>query len=95
MCNVTPSGSELVGWIIDQVARTLNAMHNGLVPGYTATLGSNNLIVQNIMMNDDRNDTEYWCAIVTVVEGEGNAPSRTEVIWSSSEPTVLYVAGEY
>ena len=95
MCTVTPSGSELVGWIINQIAHTLNAIQNGIAPGYTATLGSNNLIVQNITMNDERNDTEYQCAIVTIVEGEGNTPPRTEAIQNSSEPTILYVAGEY
>ena len=95
MCTVTPSGSELVGWTINQIAHTLNAIQNGIASGYTANLGSNNLIVQNIMMNDERNDTEYRCAIVTIVEREGNTPVRTEAIQSSSEPTILYVAGEY
>ena len=94
MCNITPSGRELIGWIINQEAHALNSIQNGIEPGYTANLGINNLIVQNIMMNDDRNDTEYQCAIVTVAEKEGNVPASTEAI-RRSEPTILYVAGEY
>ena len=94
LCNITPSESELIGWIINQEAHALNSIQNGIEPGYTANLGSNNLIVQNIMMNDDRNDTEYQCAIVIVGEKEGDTPAKTEVI-RRSEPTILYVAGEY
>ena len=88
LCNVTPSGSGLVAWIIDHgIPRGVNSIRGGIAPGYTANLGSNNLIVQNIMMNDDRNDTEYQCVIVI----ENN--TVTEVI-QRSNTTILYVAGE-
>ena len=88
-CDVTPSGSELVAWLINHIGPYGgNAIYNGLVSGYTTTnLLSNNLIVENIMMNDSRNDTEYHCVIVTLVEGV------TEITQMGNS-TILYVAGE-
>ena len=65
----------------------VNAIHNGIVTGYTTKLFSNNLIVENITMNDIRNDTEYQCVIVTVVGGV------TEIT-QTGNTTILYVAGE-
>ena len=42
-------------------------------------------------MNDDRNDTEYQCGTVSSVVSQ---PSVADII-DESDPTILYVAGEY
>ena len=62
----------------------MNALFNGIEAGYN--ISGNNLIVENIMMNDDRNNTEYRCVIIT---------QGTTTILRQSDPTILYVAGEY
>ena len=67
----------------------LDSIRNGIVTGYTANLGSNNLIIDNIMMNDDRNDTDYQCVIVM----PGATPNTLLPI-KSGNVTTLYVAGE-
>ena len=90
LCDVTPSGNGSVAWIMDRMGPYgLNSIQNGIAPGYTTTLGSNNLIVQNIMMNDDRNDTEYQCVIGTQDE-DTMLLQPTEM----GNITILYVAGE-
>ena len=66
----------------------INAIRGGVLAEYTATLDSNNLIVQNIMMNDDRNGTDYRCVIVQ------GTPSIANIM-KESAPTILYVAGKY
>ena len=43
------------------------------------------------MMNDDRNGTKYSC--VTVPSTVSN-PTVADT-WDESDPTILYVAGEY
>ena len=60
----------------------VNALLNGLVPGYSGGLGTADLIIENIMMNDHRNDTEYRCVIMqnTTIKGA---------------PIYLIVAGEH
>ena len=67
-----------------------SAIRNGILTGYTATLDSSNLIVENIMMNDVRNGSDYRCVIV---------PAQGAVFFADiideSDPTILYVAGEY
>ena len=89
-CDVTPSGSGLVAWAIGNTGPYgLSAIRNGIVPGYTNDLNRNNLIITSIMMDDDRNDTEYQCVIAI----PGAAPS-TLVPTESGNVTVLYVAGE-
>ena len=62
----------------------ITSLLNGILTGYTSTLGSNNLIVENVMMNDDRNDTVYQCVIVL----------QDDTIQRQSDQTFLYVAGE-
>ena len=57
---------------------------------YTTTLGSNNLIVENIIMNDDRNGSNYRSVIVPAQ----GTPSLGNII-EESDSTILYVAGEY
>ena len=62
----------------------INALRNGILAGHNATLGSNNLIVENIMMNDNRNDTKYQCVILL-----------QDIIQRRSDRTFLYVTGKY
>ena len=64
-------------------------LHNGKLTGYSTN--GNNLIIENIMMNDDRNDTEYSCVTVPSTVSQ---PTFADII-DESDPTILYVAGEY
>ena len=83
----TPSTTQHVGaWIINHALCGVNALSGGILSGYSANVLNNNLIVQNIVMNDGRNDTEHRCVIVI---------SGTTTIVNYSDPTILYVAGEY
>ena len=65
-------------------------LHNGILTGHSATLDSSNLIVENIMMNDVRNGSEYRCVIVPA---EGMI-TVADII-NESDPTILYVVGKY
>ena len=89
MCNVTPSGTQTAAWVIDHVVYTVQQLHNGILTGYSSN--GNNLIIENIMMNDDRNDTEYECVTVSHTLSQPNLAS----IVDESDPTILYVAGKY
>ena len=85
LCTVTRRINEQVAWLIEHAGPyTVMSIGNGLVAGYSRN--GNNLIIKNITMNDDRNDTEYRCVIVT---------QGTTTILNQSDPTILYVAGEY
>ena len=57
------------------------ALLNGTLTGYSSN--GNNLIVQNVIMNDVRNGSNYNCVI-----------NITIAILQQSHPTTLYVAGE-
>ena len=82
---MTSSSNEQVAWTINHgTPYTVSGLRNGIVAGYSAN--GNNLIVENIMMNDDRNKTEYRCVIITL---------GITTILRYSDPTILYVAGEY
>ena len=50
----------------------MNALHNGQVSGYSATVHTTDLMIENIMMNDYRNDTEHRCMILqnTTIRGD-------------------------
>ena len=72
-----------VGWLIDHAGPYgVNALLNGQVDGYSGGLDTADLIIQNIMMNDHRNDTEYRCVIMQ------NTTTR-------GDPVYLIVAGEH
>ena len=89
LCNVTPSDSQTAAWIADNEGpHTVKQLHNGILTGYSSN--GNNLIIENITMNDDRNDTEYSCATVPSTVSQ---PSTADII-DESDPTILYVAGE-
>ena len=87
LCTVTPSGGQTAGWVINN-GDVIQQLHNGILTGYS-TNGSN-LIIENIMMNDDRNDTEYSCV---TVPSTVSRPSVADII-DESDPTIFYV-GEY
>ena len=90
LCDVTPSGSGSVAWVINgRQPYGLSAIRNGIVSGYASDLGSNNLIITSIMMDDDRNDTEYQCVIA--IPG---ATPNTLVAIERGNVTILYVPGE-
>ena len=87
---VTDSRSQGAAWLINNRGPfRINSIRGGILPGHTASLRSHNLIVQNIMMDDGRNGSEYRCLIV---------PARGRItvadIMEESGPTILYVAGE-
>ena len=88
LCTVAiPSTTQhTVVWIINHNFYSINSLNGGILPGYSADVNNNNLIIQNIVINDRRNGTEYQCVIVM---------SGTTTILNSSDPTFLYVAGKY
>ena len=86
LCNVSIPGAPQAGitWIINFNQYGVNSLANGILDGYSADINSNNLIVKNIVMNDNRNNTEYRCVII-----------MSDRIVNDSDPIFLYVAGEY
>ena len=72
-----------VSWLINDMGPyKVTTLLNGILTGYSSN--GNNLIVQNVIMNDDRNGSNYSCVI-----------NITIAILQQSYPTTLYVAGEY
>ena len=85
------SGRQITAWVVNNVGLyTINAIRGGILTGHTAALDSSNLIVENIMMNDVRNGSEYRCVIVPA-----QGMITVADIIDESDPTILYVAGEY
>ena len=73
-------------WLINATPHGVQSIINGILGDrYSADANNNNLIIQNIMMNDDRNDTEYQCVIVI---------SGTTTTVNYSDPIILFVAGK-
>ena len=88
---MTETSENQAAWLVNDVGPyRLNALLNGVVPGYSVPLSSNNLIVENIMMNDVRNDSNYQCVIIPT---QGMVTLADTI--DESDPTILYVAGEY
>ena len=82
LCTVKSGGA---AWLINfSGPYGISALWNGILKGYSVNVTTNNLIVENITMNDVRNNTEYRCGL------------RTQNIHTilRSEPTILYVAGK-
>ena len=80
MCNVTGG---VPGWRVNGVSYTISDIFTGQLAGHSNS--GSNIIVEDIMMNDDRNGSVYICFIPQI--------SPTPDI--ESDPTTLYVAGEY
>jgi len=76
LCNVTGG----TAWLVNTVPYGINALLNGILPGYSSN--GMNIIVENVMMNDSRNGSNYRCVVLM------------GVITNESKPTYLYVAGE-
>ena len=82
MCDVASSEIQSVSWLIkDTGPYEVSALHNGILTGYSSN--GTNLIVQNIIMNDVRNGSNYKYVI-----------NITTAILQQSHPTILYIAGE-
>ena len=87
------TANESAAWMIDQRGPyTVQSIANGLVDGYSADIYNYNLIIKNIAKNDDRNGTEYRCAIST--ETPDTHPGYVLAI-EKGNVTTLCVAGEY
>ena len=83
---------QTTGWLVNNEGPyRINSIRNGILTGYTATVNNSNLIVENIMMNDVRNGSEYRCVVIMLPRHMGALDMITDV----SDPTILYVAGEY
>jgi len=80
LCNVTGG---MPSWRINGTTYVLAQLFNGDLTGHNVS--GRNIIVKNIMMNDGRNDTEYICEIPQI-------PPTPDI---ESDPTFLFVAGEY
>ena len=90
LCTVTPSEIQTAAWIINHVVYTVQQLRDGIVTGYNKS--GNNLIIENVMMNDSRNSTEYSCVIISSTLD--HHPLFADIL-AESDPTILYVAGEY
>ena len=88
LCNLasTSNNTVTVAWLINDgvTPHGINALHNGVLDGYSATLVNTNLIIKDIKLNDDRNGSEYRCVIL----------QNETTIRRKSDPTILHVAGE-
>ena len=90
LCTVTPLGNQTAAWIINNGrVYTVQQVHNGIVTGYSTN--GINLIIENIMMNDVRNNTNYKCG---TIPNTVRNPTFTDIV-DESDPIILYVAGEY
>ena len=69
-------------WRVNGVTYPLSDLFIGQLAGHNST--GNNIIVEDIMMNDDRNGSVYICIIL-------QTPPTPDI---ESDPTTLYVAGE-
>ena len=89
LCNIAPSNSstQRIAWVINGMKPyNTTLLRNGILDGYNGTFGSNNLIVEDIIMNDARNDSEFTCVVVS-------RDDKTTIV-GRSDPTILYIAGE-
>ena len=76
-----------IGWLVDSLGPYgVNSLCNGLLTGYSTHAGSISIIIENIMMNDRRNGTEYQCVTMS---------SNWMIQDYSDTIFLLYVAGEY
>ena len=91
---VTDSGSQTAAWLINNKGPyRVNSLRGGSLAGHRGEQetdpDSNNIIVKNITMNDERNGSDYRCVIVPA-----HGTFTLADIMEESKPTILYVAGE-
>ena len=60
---------------------------NSIRAGYSAILGSSDLIVLDIIMNNVRNNSDFTCVVAL--------RNDTTAILDRSDPTILNIACEY
>ena len=82
--------NETPGWMIDQISHGVQSLANGFVARYSANIFNHNLIIKNITVNDDRNETWYQSVTLRSIEG-----SHYHEVLERGNITILYVAGEY
>ena len=82
IASVSTNGAT-IGWSINHAGPYgVNALLHGQVPGHSASLDTTDLIIENIVMNDHRNNTKYRCIILQTTTIKGR-------------PILLIVAGEH
>ena len=88
LCPFTETADLIVEW---RIARfyfaDINDLANGLEDGYSANRGNANLIVEDLVINDNRNGTEYWCSLFNITDDF--------ILTNYSESTFLCIASEY
>ena len=85
LCNISsnvPNGASIAWTVNGSTPYTLNNLY--AIPGYSAR--GDNIIVENTTLNDYRNKSDYICVIIN---------GTTYSILNDSDPTILYVAGEF
>ena len=90
LCNLanTTGNRQTIAWRVDNMGPyTVNSLRNGILVGYSAHADSTSIIIQNIMMNDSRNGTQYQCVIIR--------NRYSNVVLHDGEVLQLYVAGEF
>ena len=80
MCDVT--GDVGTVWRINGTLHLLSELFAGVVAGHN--ISGRNLVVEDIMMNDVRNDSQYQCELSQI-------PPDPNIVGNL---TILYVAGE-
>ena len=88
ICTVTADYSnQTAAWLISHAGPyTVQQLKDGIWAGYSSN--GNNLIIENIMMNDDRNGSKYRCVIVA-------RDDTAEMLDEGDLIITLYVAGKY
>ena len=81
MCDVTGDGG--TAWRINGTLHSPSELFAGVEAGYNVS--GRNLVVEDIVMNDVRNDSQYQCEITQI-------PPDPNIVGNL---TILYVAGEY
>ena len=86
MCDVIAIGSGSTAWRINGSlpAYSLSNLRDGAAPGHNVR-GMNSIIIEDIMMNDVRNGSQYQCEI-----NSDDIPNSV-----LGNLTILYVAGEF
>ena len=80
LCNVTGAGG--TSWEINGTRYALNQLLMGLLDRHN--ISGRNIVIEDIMINDVRNGSEYQCVVV-------RDPPNDDIM---DEPIFLYVAGE-
>ena len=84
LCNITGSGAPL--WRINGILYSSNQLFTGQLGGHNVSLIDGNIIVENVMINDDRNGSVYICLRSSETIGAPNIESN---------PFTIIVAGEW